>query len=528
MTRTLLKLQTTLWWRTIRANPAILIMMIMVILYALMGMLSTGLVMFFFIQERETFYIPLFISLGMFAYVLIEAMMPSGEQQVTARDMALFPVSPQELRSGLWWVIFLQSRSILAVLCTALTGLLVITAAGSVAVAVIAVPLLVASLCTTVVGGSVLNRQIGRGAMGKDRMAVLGGVFFIALVLAFSMFSGGDIQIPVDTLGRVLAWTPLGAVGGAIGASISGQWGIAAVQAAIALLTLGAVLWLWLRGVAQDLEEPQMHVGKQRQKKKKKRAEDVFPQIVLPGLRYSPGAAVFSRAVRYLGRDSRMKSLLFMLPVFSIFFLYQGLTQTSFSAYMGLAILCLILTGMANNDFGFDGPGGWLHIMSGIPPRTLLLARHAGSMLIPAVVFLVYSLILFIFMPDRGVTTLVVLAGLGLVLSAAGMGLWLTVNNPFAASKPGTNPWSDRSGYSSSAMVSSFAFLFLGWLPLIPGIVLMALGWSQDKQIWLMALGGLVCVAIPLVCYLFIIRQTTAKLEDTWPEIYNKVRSWVN
>ncbi|KQB85338.1 hypothetical protein [Corynebacterium oculi] len=527
MTKTLIKLHTTLWGRTMKSNPSVIIMALFVGFYALIGMASAGALLFLYIQEEETAIIPAAIAAGMIAYIVLMAMMPSGEQQVTARDLATLPVTPQQARTGLWWLAFLHSRAVVALLCSVATALVVCLAAGSAVAVVVAVPFLAISFLTTVLSGEVLGRLLGRGAVGKDRLAAWSMVGFIALVLAFNMVVNGNESVPLETLGNVVAWTPLGAAGGAVGASISGQWAVAVAQGLIAVASLGALLWLWYRGVAQDLREPQIHSVAVKEKKKSRRGKEGLATVFLPGLKHNQATAIFSRALRYMRRDSRMVGSLLVLPLVMVFFLYRGYADGAFSAYMGAFILCFFLASTSANDFGYDGPGGWLHMVSGVRARTLLLARHAGSVAVPGAFLVLYCAVVLVLLPDRGNSALVLAAVLGYALSAAGSGLLLSVYNPFPTSRPGTNPWSDRSGYSSAAMISGFAFLLMGWIPLIPGVVALVLGATQDIA-WVAGLGVVLAVGTPLVLYLVVIRRCARRIDEKWPEIYTRVRSWVN
>ncbi|MGV0439165.1 hypothetical protein ACUY2L_08340 [Corynebacterium mastitidis] len=302
-----IRLHLTLWRRMVRANPAVLLMMFFVGFYGLIGLASSGFFLYTGAHGGPHSYIACVIAAGVLGYITLMALMPSGEQQVSARDFATLPVRPEQVRAGLLGVTFLQSRPVVALLCTVITGVILCVAAPSATTAIVALPLLVVSLCTTVLAGDVIARAVGRGSSGsKDRKAVLSGLAFLLVILAFNLFVNYGEGIPLDALGAILAWTPLGATGGVIGAVLGGQWGVAAAQAAIALATLVILGWLWLRGVRTDMEEPQMHGAAATRKQKVRKDGDSFPSILLPGLPYTPAAAIFSRAVRYLRRDSRM------------------------------------------------------------------------------------------------------------------------------------------------------------------------------------------------------------------------------
>lgn len=528
MTGMVIRLHLTLWRRMVRANPAVLLMMFFVGFYGLIGLASSGFFLYTGAHGGPHSYIACVIAAGVLGYITLMALMPSGEQQVSARDFATLPVRPEQVRAGLLGVTFLQSRPVVALLCTVITGVILCVAAPSATTVIVALPLLVVSLCTTVLAGDVIARAVGRGSSGnKDRKAVLSGLAFLLVILAFNLFVNYGEGIPLDALGAILAWTPLGATGGVIGAVLGGQWGVAAAQAAIALATLVILGWLWLRGVCADMEEPQMHGAAATRKKKVRKDGDSFPSILLPGLPYTPAAAIFSRAVRYLRRDSRMLVSFIPLPFLCAIFLFQGVSSGSFVGYYGLFVTGIMVSAMCSNDFGYDGPGGWLHLTSGVSPRTLVLARHAASAVPLALFGLLYAALVLLLFPDRSIALLVIVAALGYLISGAAAGLMFTAYNPYATSRPGTNSWSDRSGYSSAAMVSGLGFMFLGWIPVVPGVVMILVGY-HGVGAWLTALGCLTCVVIPVVAYAVILRRSIRRVEQQWPEIYAKVRSWVN
>ncbi|MBC3185329.1 hypothetical protein H7347_01845 [Corynebacterium sp. zg-331] len=527
MTKALIKLHATLWRRTATSNPSVIVMAVLIGLYAFIGMASVGFMLFFRVREGSSEIVPAAVAVGMIAYIVLMAMMPSGEQQVTARDLAVFPITARQARSALWPLIFLHSRSLVSLLCTLSTAAVVCAAAGSGLAFAVGLPMLTVAFATTVLAGEVIGRLLGRGAVGKDRLAAWSAVGVMALILGFNLVLNGDGSLPLEAVGRVLAWTPFGATGGALAAALTGQWGVGVAQGLIAIATLGALLWLWLRGVAQDLREPQIHIAAGRKKEKVRSDGDALPTVFLPMMPRNPATAIFSRALRYVRRDSRMIGSVLIIPLVMVFFLYRGYAQDAFNAYMGAFILCFFLAGICSNDFGYDGPSGWLHLVSGVRPRTLLLARHAGSVAIPGAFFLLYAALMVAILPNRAMTTMVLSAVLGYWLSAAASGLYLTVYNAFPTARPGTSPWSDRSGYSSAAMVTGFGFLLLGWVPLAPGALLLGLG-AIKAMLWASVLGGVLAVAVPLALYLVAMRVSVRRLERTWSEIYQKVRSWVN
>lgn len=86
--------------------------------------------------------------------------------------------------------------------------------------------------------------------------------------------------------------------------------------------------------------------------------------------------------------------------------------------------------------------------------------------------------------------------------------------------------WADKSGYSASAFVSAILSLFIGWTPIIPGVIPMALGYGSNSV--LLALGFVLVIAVPVVCYIVALRVSGKRVDETLPEIYSKVGHWVS
>jgi ABC-2 type transport system permease protein len=128
---------------------------------------------------------------------------------------------------------------------------------------------------------------------------------------------------------------------------------------------------------------------------------------------------------------------------------------------------------------------------------------------------------------NRGAALLVAVGSVGVVVSVAALALVLTAYNPFPTSRPGTNPWSDKAGFSGAAFVAAFASLLLGWIPSAPGGALLAFGYATDRT-GLMLLGLAVSLAIPGALYWLSLRLSARRAEARMPEIYARVHHWVN
>ena len=86
--------------------------------------------------------------------------------------------------------------------------------------------------------------------------------------------------------------------------------------------------------------------------------------------------------------------------------------------------------------------------------------------------------------------------------------------------------WADKSGYSASAFLSAILSLFIGWAPIIPGVIPMAIGYGSNKV--LVALGFVLVIAVPAAYYILALRVSGKRVDSTLPEIYAKVGHWVS
>src|SRR5699024_12372999 len=86
MTSTLFKLHRTLWWRTEKKNPTVLIAGAMILFYVLLSVLS----MAFQVTSPEPLHAP--VAFGMVAMLILAMAMPANEQQITQDTFRTLPL----------------------------------------------------------------------------------------------------------------------------------------------------------------------------------------------------------------------------------------------------------------------------------------------------------------------------------------------------------------------------------------------------------------------------------------------------
>ncbi|MGP5495764.1 hypothetical protein [Corynebacterium flavescens] len=461
---------------------------------------------------------------GMVTYIMLALFMPSGENQVTARRLAVLPLGLNQVRPALMRTSLLSSRVLIAAVLSVLFAvaggaMLAISLAqqgGRVAAVIAFAAAMVLSWATTILfaecimhlGASVL-------ALKSDKAKAVGVVAIVALMFAVMSLSGSlDSSLPLGTIGSIAAWTPLGAATGWATALAAGHVGSAFAQLVIAFVTAAILWWLWRRAIAAEYARPAI-VGSAA---KSDKARGVS-RLRLGGWAYrGPGAMEFSRSLAYVARDSRFAGSLLILALLSVFAFYQLWRGEEYPAYAMLIMIGLLGGLTAANDYGYDGPSGWLKMAAPVPPRVFLRARNFAHILPAAVVIVAVA-------PQKVLAACIAFAALGTLASSAALSVLFTVFNAYPTSAPGANLWTDKSGYSAGAFIAAFVGIFVGWIPILPGMVLITFGAARDA-LW-MPVGAAVCILVPGIVYAVALVIASKRVDRRMPEIYSKTKAWV-
>ena len=239
----------------------------------------------------------------------------------------------------------------------------------------------------------------------------------------------------------------------------------------------------------------------------------------------SPAAMEYTRALRYLVRDKRQTGMLYMMPLFGVLTLYQLWKADDFAAYFMLCFSAIVLSSLLANDYGFDGPSNWVHMVAPVAPRTILHARHLAHVTIPLIGFVLLAVVVLVFSDDVTLGMLSSAVAIGVFISTAAVGLGLTVLNPYPLSAPGQNRWNDKSGYSAGAFFTAFVGMLLVWVPALPGIVVSAL--SYERGGWLLYAAVIVSLLVPALVYAGVWRFAGNRAQERTPEIYAVVNRYV-
>lgn len=528
MTSTLVRLHRKLHSRLFKKNPTAIMMLILVSIYALGGLAGTSFLLAAAAETQSWSVLPLILGIGCLGYLVIESAIPSGENQIDVRTLAPLPIEAKQILPALAIIPLLTSRGVLALICavvTAVVGTLMIPGAWgllwSVATLInTAAAVLLAELLKAAISGS--------SRANNDKKNMIGVVLVFLIILGFNQIRWDNVSPEaLAPAGEVLGWLPIASAGGAVASLLAGAaWWIVAAKILITVATFAVGILSWKALVSGHLKNP--NGTSQASAKPAKAKKDKGQQtLLIPGAPHTAGGYIYSRAIRYYRRDSRFLGTLIMLPVMIAFFLFKALTGQPELLYVSIFILALLCGMSAANDFGYDGPGIWSIIVSGTPVKTWIRARHLAAITPPMIFYIFTAVLSLILAPDTPLALLAFIASLGTFLSSAAIGLLFTSFNAFPTAPPGTNPWTDKSGYSGAAMLSSFGSLIGVWFPLAPGAIPLAIGYLNSSQT-LMIIGAILVVAVPAAVYYAVQVLCIRRVEKNIPELFNKVGHWVS
>ncbi|MDF5819880.1 hypothetical protein P4N68_02130 [Corynebacterium felinum] len=535
LTKTLLRLHLVLWRRSLSSNKASLWMNIFILVYSMIGLLSFSALMYFEMTDGRLSALTGAIAAGTLVYLMAAIMIPSGEGQLQPESFAVLPLSEKDIMPSLMIMQFLQTRGFVALICTTVTTVVALLALSqqqllTPIIVLITIIAMVMSLAVVIVIAETVAIILAQGSVAlakKDKRAYLAaGVMILGWFAYMMLMSQNPVDGALSAYGNFLRWTPIASAGGMVTTAAQGHWGYFLVMFAITALTIACGAYAWVKSTNKRLIAPLGDGGAGTGSKKNTQVEKTpFNTLLLPRLSPSLFNYIYSRALRYHLRDSRLIINIAFAPVMALYFLYMGFIGNSSYPYVGVAVLALVSTMGSTNIFGYDGPANWTHLVAGVPARTLLAGRYLASVTLEFCMFIIYTLIVIALKPTM-LTFMVVGLAIGGLMSIIAIAMTLAVRNPFPVAKPGTNPWQDRSGFSAAAFISAFAGFLLVWIPLAPGLALAIFGYINES-IPITLAGIALSWAIGAGVLILAIRRNTAYLEQHYVEIFNKVRSYV-
>ncbi|ROQ38399.1 ABC-2 type transport system permease protein [Frondihabitans sp. PhB188] len=314
------------------------------------------------------------------------------------------------------------------------------------------------ALLLALVAGTVSASITGRRA--RDFLAAGGvvvGLLIIPLVvdLVRVLLPGGYRGSGVATSG--LAWTPFGAALALPGHAASGQTGRAVADLLVALVTLGLLWWAWRTLVERGLRRPPA-------------PEVAADRVGLGWFDLLPGTAsgaVAGRSLTYWVRDARYRWSLVILPFLPLLVIPLGIAGVDWRmlALAPVPLMCLILGFLPHNDVAYDNTALWMHVSANTRGLADRLGRLAPALVIGVPLALVGSFAAVVLHDDIAVFGAEFGVAIALLLTGLGLASILSAALPYAAVRPGDDPFQQpqstgaAAGWSQSLMIGGAALL---------------------------------------------------------------------
>ena len=538
-----LKLKWTLWKRSYRKNVGKIIGTSFGTLYALGGVV--GLVFLFlgttlWAGEGSTF--PLVVrglgALTVLLWFLIPVLAFGLDDTLDPRAFALFPRTAKQLQPGLFGAAALSLPSVFTLLAVlTATGFellwLILFGQGAAWIVLGALALIPANLAGFALCLLLPRAWFAHSASrtssrsGREVGGILGFLLMFVAIYGFSLSMQRIDEMDFEQLGRwiptvveTVAWTPLGALFAVPMDLAEGRVLTALLRALIGAATI-VVVWLWWRR-SIDLSLTSALSGDASSGDTK--VSPLVPRFV-PNTAFG---AVMGKSLRYWRRDTRYLAALGLYPVMIIFFVAMGFTlPESRPGMLAMTILMCGMSGMSlSNEIGFDGPAGWVNIVTGLPARANLLGRIAAMavLMVPGVLVVTIVIPLLYGMPE--LVPMTVMGALGTMICGWGISTVVGTLLPYPSSPPGTNPMKDKSASSSNAMIAMTVAMLGVFVPLLPAIGVGIWG-AVVGSVALTILAGVLALVAGVVVFLVGLRISVVRLEARYPDLFWKVRDHV-
>ena len=532
LTKQLIGLHTKLWPRWLKRNKGQILFALLYLMYGIFPAAGFGFYLYYQAIDHNNFMpFTMLMGVGVLAYWLISVTMPSAEAQLDIKYFSVLPISGRQLLPGLVITSLLTMRGLMVVINTVISigfGIAALLQAPSVAVPVpLAIVIwIIATLSSgalAVLGAEILATLFGiaAGRRSKERLTMLASFGFLLMIIALNLAlnTGQDFTeqgSTLETIGHLFIWLPWGWAGGMMTTLATGNY-LGAIVTAVLSTALVIGMWRWW---ARLVQRAMFVAGTESSGSGKADSPTKWSY-------QSPGRAIIYRWFLYVRRDLRLSYAALSLPLMSVLFIVLSAIGTNPSfRYIGAFMVAVSATSLGSNLFGLDGPANWLHLIAPLRGRQFLKPRLLGIALLTLpsqILFLILWIIFFEVDLSFAFIVVVIISG---AFFSWGFGAVLSVYNAYPTSPPGTNPMKDRSGYSSGAFVTSFGSLIGIWLPMIPGIALMLWGWKFSGPTWAFPVGATVSIVISVIASMIMYRMACRRLENTWPDIYSKVRTY--
>jgi ABC-2 type transport system permease protein len=398
--------------------------------------------------------------------------------------------------------------------------------AGAALAALAGAPLgLLAAFTWARVGTTWLGVRLTSTSSRRDLLNIVAFALFMGVVTPMGLWMralGSELSSSAVTrVGRMVAWTPMGAPWGMALSAHEGQWGQVAAQALIALAACGIGLALWLRvlpsamsGVARRLPprvdeavaagrsliDPDLDRAGRRQggrdalvdSRPRAGGGGGHGERWLPGVERwqklglsAPSASLAQRTSVYWLKDPRLSTSLasgLLFPVLAVVMSRAARADGSGSGASGLFLLFfepVVLGGIVGALMQYDSTAAWLPIASGMRGSQERLGRLAGSLPLILAVTVGSAALAGVLIGLPGRETLLLSAAMVVLLAAAcAISLFVGAGWVYPVQPPGTSPMSTKgTGQMMVTLLIQFLVWIGGMIAAAPALVL--LGFAQ-------------------------------------------------
>jgi ABC-2 type transport system permease protein len=413
-----------------------------------------------------------------FGWVVLPLVTSGIDQTVEPARLVTFPIPTNTLLLGLTVSGVLGVAGIVTSLAALTT---VATWARYPFAAIAAVVCAAIAVLTCVVGSRMLTALSANLGSGRRFREARGLIVFIPLILLGPIIIGVTEAAPaivdvLPTIANIVQWTPIGAVWAVPGSIAAGEFGAAAVQGLIAVVSLGALVVGWRFALIHALENP-AHTAAAKAGKGTLGFFGLFPG--------TPTGAVAARALTYWLRDPRYAQSLITVPIIPLgFAIFANVNGTPGLVNAAGPLVALLLALSIYTDVSYDNTAFALHLQTGVSGvadrlgRVLALATFS----VPLVLLLTVGSVWYS-------NTWSVLPGLlgisvGAFLSGCAMSSVISGRFAFAVPLPGESPFKSPPGAGVGLTVSLFATWTGLTILVIPETVLAIIGFVTGNAIW--------------------------------------------
>ncbi|MFJ9638471.1 transporter [Streptomyces sp. NPDC101178] len=315
------------------------------------------------------------VALG---WAVLPLFFPSGDDTLDPTRLVMLPLRPQPLVRALL-ISSMIGIGPLFTLCLVLGSVLALAhGPAGVAFAVLAVPLTMLLCVALSRAVATANVRLLNSRKGRD-LAVLSGLV-IAVGIQFVNFgaqrlgqAGGLSALrPAADVAR---WLPGASAIAAVDAASKGSYGVAAAQALVTAVAVGALVWLWQRGLVKVMTAPDgstlAAAGPARKESRRTGLSGLLPE--------GRTGTVVQRSLRYIARDPKTKAAwVTALAIGAIVPLLNALQGTG-SIYF--ACFAAGMLGMQMyNQFGQDTSAFWMVALTISSTRDAYVELRARAM----------------------------------------------------------------------------------------------------------------------------------------------------